>query len=165
MRVVRKTIDLSSKDIEYLKGMFGDYSEHLKGIEDNLARRLAEIGVERAEVYFAETAYDGNNDVSVKVEKRGDGYYAVVASGNATLFLEFGSGLIGYGHPEPMGFGPGTYSDTIGKRQWRNPEGWIYEHHAPRSHGNTPSMAMYRSHKEVEQAIRDVAEEVFDFYT
>lgn len=172
MRVINKTIDLSYKDIEYLKGMFGDYSKHLQSIEDSLARRLAEIGAQRAEVYFAEAPYDGDKDISVNIEKRGDGYYAVVASGKAALFVEFGAGLIGYGHPENHGMKPGSYSDTIGKGHWNDPRGWVYggvgsgASRVPlRSHGNPPSMAMYKSVKEAEQAIRDVVEEVFDFYT
>lgn len=174
MRVNKKTISLSTKDIEYLRGMYGDYSKHLKEIEDNLARRLAEIGAQRAEVYFAGATYDGDNDVSVNIEKRGNGYYAVVASGKASIFIEFGSGLIGYGYPaeENNGLVPGSYSDTIGKGHWKDPRGWVYggvgsgKSRVPlRSHGNPPAMAMYKSMKEAEQEIRNVVEEVFDFYT
>lgn len=174
MRVHKTTIDLSTKDIEYLRAMYGDYRKHINGIADNLAKRLAEIGAQRAEIYFGEATYDGDNDVSVSVEKRDDGYYAVVANGKATLFIEFGSGLIGFGYPtdELNGLGPGTYSDTIGKGHWKDPRGWVYggvgsgKSRVPlRSHGNVPAMAMYKSMKEVEQEIRNVVEEVFDFYT
>lgn len=160
------SVNLSHKDIEMLKAWLGDYSKFLKQKTDELARRLAEIGVQRAEVYFAEAQYDGVNDTRVHLEHLDEGSNAVVAEGLATVFIEFGSGLIGYGYPpeELNGLGPGTYSDTIGKGQWANPEGWIYDHHQPRSHGNPPAAAMYKSRKEVEQEILNIVEEVFDFY-
>ena len=160
------SVNLSHRDIEMLKAWLGDYSDFIKKKTDDLARRLGEIGVQRAEVYFAEAQYDGKNDTRVRLEHRGDGQYAVIAEGLATVFIEFGSGLIGCGYPseELNGLGPGTYSDTVGKGLWAKPEGWIYDHHQPRSHGNPPAKAMYNSVKEVEQEILNIVEEVFDFY-
>lgn len=157
------SVNLSHRDIEMLKAWLGDYSDFIKKKTDDLARRLGEIGVQRAEVYFAEAQYDGKNDTRVRLEHRGDGQYAVIAEGLATVFIEFGSGLIGYGHPEPQGLVPGSYSDTIGKGHWNDPRGWYYAH-GQKSHGNPPAAAMYKSEKEVEQEILNIVEEVFDFY-
>jgi hypothetical protein len=93
------------------------------------------------------------------MEKR-DGGYAVMANGQAVLFIEFGSGLIGFGHPEPHGMGPGTYP---GKGHWNDPNGWYYAH-GKKSHGNPPNMPMYTTVKELEQELERMVKEVFDLY-
>lgn len=123
-----------------------------------VVNRLAERGVQLAKAYF-QVPYDGDGSVSVDWEERGDCVTAVVATGQAVLFLEFGAGyMMGYGHPEPMGYGPGTYP---GKGYWNNPNGWIYDHHKPRSYGNPPSAAMYTARKELATMIEQIAMEVF----
>ena len=79
---------------------------------------------------------------------------AVVASGEGALFLEFGAGyLMGYGHPEPLGYGPGTYP---GKGHWDDPNGWYYEH-GKKSYGNPPTAAMYNARKIIQQNLKDLA--------
>ena len=122
-----------------------------------LVAELASIGAHLAGMYF-NVPYDGDGDVSVTWEERGDGAAAVVAFGSAVLFLEFGAGyLMGYGHPEPMGYGPGTYNP--GSSNWRNPNGWYYGTHENlhHSYGNPPSAAMYNARKELEQALVNIA--------
>ena len=157
------TISLSTNDLEMLAGMFENYKQVIDSKADELAEALAKVGKESAELGFAQAYYDGNNDVKVDYQHRGDGVYAVIADGNAATFIEFGAGLIGYGHPEPHGMTPGSYSTTVGKGLWANPEGWIYEHHSPRSHGNPPAMAMYNAKKEIETRIMYIAEGVLQF--
>ena len=138
--------------------------ERQKWIEERtqeLVRRLAERGASLAKVSFSEATYDGNNDVSVSVEERGDNAMAVVAVGNAVLFIEFGSGLIGYGHPEVKGYGPSTYSmSPEGKQHWDDPKGWYYAH-GKKSHGNPPSASMYNARKQLAEEYASIAREVF----
>jgi hypothetical protein len=127
-----------------------------------VCEKLAQIGEVRARLDFADASrtYDGTNDVSVRVEPTGTGY-RVVASGNAVLFIEFGSGTIGYGHPEPGIYGPGTWSDgPSGKKHWQDPGGWYYAH-GKKSIGNPPAAAMYHAEQEVRQRIQEVVSEVF----
>ena len=88
---------------------------------DEVTRRLAEIGATKASLGFSRAVYTGDNDVSISVEPIENGY-SIIASGEAVLFIEFGSGVTyGYGHPAPMNYGPGTYP---GNGHWDDPRGW-----------------------------------------
>ena len=155
------TIDLSTSGIEELKKNLTDYNKWLKKKSEELCRRLAELGVQKAEIYFGTAIYDGIYDFEVHCEPTECGY-VVKASGEKILFIEFGSGLIGDGYPpeESNGMTPGSYSDTIGKGHWNDPNGWYYEH-GKKSRGNPPNMPMYKSMKEVELEIGRVVKEVF----
>ena len=81
--------------------------------------RVAQEGMERASVKFSQAVYDGTNDVSVTVEPRGNNVRAVVATGGATLFIEFGTGVT-YpdDHPEAgeLGMKRGEYGQGHGKQ-------------------------------------------------
>lgn len=127
---------------------------------NEVIRRLAEIGATKASLGFSRAVYTGDNDVSISVKPIENGY-EIIASGEAVLFIEFGSGVTyGYGHPEPMGYGPGTYP---GKGHWNDPNGW----HLPKSkggthtYGNPPSATMYQTGKELQQEVLRIAQEVF----
>ena len=127
---------------------------------NELCRRLAEIGKVRAELDFSNAIYDGTNDVLVRVEPITNGY-AVHATGNAVLFIEFGSGTIGGGHPDAGSYGPGTWSDgPNGKGHWQDPGGWYYRH-GEKSIGNPPAAAMYHAKQDVLQEVQRIADEVF----
>lgn len=150
-------IDLSDKGIKELQNGLKEYDKWLKKKSDELCKRLAEMGAQKAEINFAAAYYDGDEDHTISVEQRGDGY-VVRASGETVLFVEFGTGLIGYGHPEEHGMGPGTYP---GKGHWNDPNGWYYAH-GKKSHGNPPNMPMYTTVKELEQELARVVREVFE---
>lgn len=125
--------------------------------------RLAQIGVDTARVNFSKAIYDGNNDVVVETVWQDDHTLSVSASGTSVLFIEFGSGLIGYGHElaGSMKYGPGTWSDSeLGKGHWQDEKGWYYEH-GKKSHGNPPARAMYEASKEMRERIKQIAAEVF----
>lgn len=142
-----------------------EYQQWLRKKTDELASRLADRGQTVADVNFSAAYYDGINDVKVTVEKVDDGHYKVMAGGEAVLFIEFGSGLIGYGHPEVQNYGPGTYPPTDPAHpHWNQPHGWYYtedgeSHH---THGNPPSAAMYNAIKELEQDFSAIVREVFE---
>lgn len=150
-------VDLSTRGLDRLSRFLVGKDKWLQRKSDELAKRLAEIGVQKAEVNFAAAYYDGPEDHAIELIPEGPGCYTVRASGQTVLFVEFGSGLIGYGHPEPHGMGPGTYP---GKGHWDDPNGWYYAH-GKKSHGNPPNMPMYNTVKELEQELARVVKEVF----
>ncbi len=155
------TIDLSGRGINQLMRGVAEYEKWVNDKAKEFVQKLAEKGVELASVSFAQAKYDGDNDVSVTWEDRGEFTRAVVATGKATLFIEFGSGkTLGYGppkHPEPLEFGPGTYP---GKGHWDDPDGWYYAHDK-KTMGNPPSASMYNARKELEETFESTVREVF----
>lgn len=145
---------------EAIRGVLA-YRRWLEERTKELVQKLAERGAEIARVGFETAEYDGTNDVSVNVEDRGEFARAVIATGQATLFIEFGSGLIGGGHKEPLEYGPGTWSDgPQGKGHWQDPNGWYYAHDK-KSFGNPPASAMYHARKQIEEDLTTIAREVF----
>lgn len=129
-----------------------------------LLRELADAGIRVSAVAFSTATYDGDNDVSCHIEERGEKSIAVVATGNATLFIEFGSG-IAYpdSHPEGTATGMvhGSWSDgELGKGHWKNPNGWYYAH-GLKSRGNPANMCMYKGERQVEQVFASMAKRVF----
>ena len=136
-----------------------DYLSDMERKANTICERLATIGAVRASLDFSRAIYNGNNDVTVTVEPISNGY-AIHARGNAVLFIEFGSGATyGYGHPEPEGYGPGTYNPD--SQNWNNPNGWWYGD-SQHTYGNPPAQAMYNAKQEVLQMVQQVANEVFN---
>lgn len=153
-------IDLSVSGINELQQGLRETKTWLKQKTNELCQRLADMGVEKAELNFSTVIYDGIYDFEVHAEPQGNGF-VVKASGEKILFIEFGTGLGGFGHPESNGYGGGTYP---GKGNWDNPKGWWYSnedgsgHH---SYGNPPNMSMYNTVKDLEMQLEQVVREVF----
>lgn len=143
-----------------------------------LVQRLANYGATLARASFEGAAYDGVNDVKVDLDERGDKTVAVVAAGNAVLFIEFGAGVTyGYGHPEPQGYGPGTYPGkgqgvnhywfytgqpgTAGGVLATDPKTGYVHPNTTITHGNPPSASMYNARKQVVEDLERIAKEVF----
>ena len=154
-------VDLTQGGLRELDGELAAFQTLiLKRGAERAAKRLADMGARKAEIYFAAAYYDGNNDFKIEVINTAPGCYKVLATGQTVLFVEFGTGLIGEGHPEPHGMTPGSYSDTVGKGHWDNIDGWWYAH-GKKSHGNPPNMPMYTTVKELELEIERVVQEEF----
>lgn len=138
------------------------------------ADRLAQEGMEIASIKFSQAVYDGTNDVSVTVEPRGNNVRAVVATGGATLFIEFGTGVT-YpdNHPEAeeLGMKRGEYGQGHGKQHswgyYGDPgtNGVLKEKKnggfVVITHGNPANMPMYETVKELQNRLTDIAKEVF----
>lgn len=140
-----------------------DYQKKLDKRVDEIASRLAAMGATKVSLGFARSVYNGPKDVDVTVENRGNGQYAIVASGETVLLAEFGAGArYGYGHPEAntFGMGPGTYPE--GKGHWNDPNGWWIPKSAGGGHtyGNPPNMPMYNTEQELKKEIARVVREV-----
>lgn len=143
-----------------------EWADDFKSKLDILCKKLAEMGATKVSLGYARAIYSGdtkNKDIKVDVV-RVSGGYQIVANGKSVLFVEFGTGITyGYGHPEAgkFGMGPGTYPD--GKGHWNDPKGWWLPESVGGGHtyGNPPNPVMYRTAKELREAILEVAKEVF----
>jgi hypothetical protein len=154
---------LSEANIEAAVQELHKYAEWVGRKEAELRSRLAALGLSVASVQFAMADYDGNDDVSVRVDDTGS-VAVIYAEGKSVAFIEFGSGAKeGYGHPlaDVFGFGPGTWSlGESGKGHWDNPNGWYYEH-GKKSHGNPPTQAMWSAVQTMTEELTTIAREVF----
>lgn len=165
-------VELSVSGITELLEKLEDYQKWLEKKCDELAEKLAQRGFAVAQVILANHVYSGQTLASLKVERVDEATYVVSAESEAILFIEFGSGLRGYGHPEPGDYGPGTYP---GKGHWNDPNGWWYPTDDPvlavrtnskgemwgHSYGMAPAMPMYTAVKTLEQELQSICNEVF----
>ncbi len=136
--------------------------------------RLAQEGMEIASVKFERAVYDGTNDVSVDVETRGSEVRAVVATGKAALFVEFGTGVTypdnhpqaqelgmrrgeyGKGHGKQTSWGYYGEPGTNGRLKEKKNGGFVVI-----TRGNPANMPMYETVKELQDRLTDIAREVF----
>lgn len=161
-RVVK--FSLTTAGIDQAIRELEDYRKWLTERTKVFLEALAAEGVNIASVKFEQAIYDGDNDVTCSIEERGENKVAVVATGKATLFIEFGTG-IAYpdSHPEGVDTGMvhGSWSESeLGKGHWDDPNGWYYAH-GKKSHGNPANMSMYNTIRELETKFEDIARKVF----
>lgn len=165
MTLDSRSIDKAIKELE-------KYKKDLLQKEQRLLEGLANIGVREASVRFTTAMYDGVNDVTVALEKTSNGY-AIVASGQAVAFIEFGTGVYHnggepYPNPRPEGIvGIGEYGQGKGKRR-----AWFYKGEAGSSgemqkngvvktRGNPAAMPMWYASEEMKRSILQVVKEVW----
>ena len=167
-------ITLSSKEIDRLIREIENWKNWLQERTTVFLDRVVQEGIEIASAKFEQAVYDGTNDVSVTVEPRGNNVRAVVATGKATLFIEFGTGVT-YpdNHPEAgeLGMKRGEYGKGHGKhRSWGyygepGTNGLLKEKKnggfVVITHGNPANMSMYETVKELQDRLTDIAKEVF----
>lgn len=136
---------------------------------------LGDEGIQIASVKFADAEYDGTNDVSCSIEERDDYKVAVVAIGNAALFIEFGTGVrYADNHPNATEYGMirGEYGYKLGrlKQGWRyagepgtNGEVITEGKHAGEVHtyGNPANMCMYLTIRALEEKFEEIARKVY----
>lgn len=138
-----------------------------------IVETLLEMGADSIRTTLTGHVYSGQTIGSVNVELATQGTVVrgvLSVGGQAILFLEFGAGLIGYGHPRAseFGFGPGSYE---GEGKWDNPNGWWYPTDDPLlairrdkygqgwgfSRGTRPIMPMQQAVELIERNILRVA--------
>lgn len=97
------------------------YKATLNQKAQELAKALADKGLDVAKVRFANAQYAGSNDVSCHVEQNG-ATCSIIAEGKSVAFIEFGTGVMhsAYGGELPEGVGEhGTYGKENGKhKRW-----------------------------------------------
>lgn len=161
-----KTIHLDLFDSASVKVAIKEieaYKEWVEGKTQELVKRLADIGAVLASIEYSRVPYHGEKFVNISVDDMGENKYAIVASGETVLILEFGAGIkYGFGHPLEgnMGMGAGTYP---GQTHANDRQGWWLpkEKGGGHTYGNPPSMAMYLTGKELHERLLEVAKEVF----
>ena len=154
---------------------FEAWRSDLEAKTRELLKALADTGLQVASVNFGSAQYDGTNDVVVTIEEQSDTKIAVVATGNATLFIEFGTGIL-YPDDHPEGadlgmirgeYGYGQGSSIFGWTYWGDPgtngmvinQGW--QRGKVHTFGNPANMAMYRSKEELENQFAEIARRIF----
>lgn len=167
------SVPLSAAGIKALRKELENYQKWLNERIPVFVEELAKVGVDVADLKFHYAVYDGENDVAVTFDDHGPLCKAVVAAGNATLFIEFGTGVKTYpdNHPEAdqLGMKRGEYGNGYGKRK-----AWVYKGNPGSNglplkgdkvltHGNPANMAMYRSKQELCQQFESIARRVFKY--
>ena len=162
---MRITVDPLNKDsISAAIKKLNTYKKDFAKKEREFVRRLAEIGVNTATGIFSTAAYDGTNDVSVRMEKTANGY-AVIADGSTVGFIEFGTGV---NNPEWSGNGsdytPPPHG-SYGKGHGKQPYGWWFNpsdgEKAVHTYGNPPAEAMLSARDIMVQRVIQIAREVW----
>lgn len=164
MKVTVKGVDECVRHIQQVRKRLEKFHEVLN--------RLADIGVQTADIHFNTAQYDGTNDVKTSVEWVTENRVKVVAQGEAVTFIEFGTGVHYPGdHPkaQELGFVRGGYGMHKGLK-----DSWVYpaakgagtngEQISPtgiRTHGNPPARAMDRAGNEIRSRIVEVIKEVY----
>jgi len=160
-----------SKAIQELKNYQKWFEEKTK----DFLKALGEEGVQIASAKFQNATYDGTNDVHCQIEERNDTKVAVVAVGNAILFIEFGTGIT-YPDDHPEAAQNGMVRGGFGHKLGRLPGGWRYDgdpgtngtvitsgKHAGMVHtfGNPANMCMYLTIRELEDKFEEIARRVY----
>ena len=159
---MRRTIrvSLAPASIENAIKEITRFRQELQDKAKEITRRLAEIGLNQAQVMFTGAMYDGDNDVVVEVEETERGY-KVVARGEAVCFIEFGAGVFyngneAYPGTRPAGVvGIGEYGQGKGKRR-----GWYYGD-KQFTRGNPPAAAMFNASADMKTQVARIIREVF----
>jgi hypothetical protein len=144
--------------------------------QKRLLTRLAEIGIDVADVKFKTAQYDGVNDVVVKGTPTwvDDNTILLEATGHAVAFIEFGTGVYypeQHPYAERMGAKRGGFGKGRGKQMTWGYYGapgthGIVHRKAPKgdlvlTHGNPPARAMYEAGKEIKARLLEVVKEVY----
>lgn len=164
---MRIKVRLSPKGIKQAQRELQEYRQALNSRLREFARRLAMEGYEVARLRFSSAAYDGDNDVTVRVELNGT-KARIIASGKSVLFIEFGTGVAYPEHPSGE-FAHGTY----GKGKGKNPNGWAYRGEPGtggkpipgrdgvyRTKGNPPAEAMWGATTKMAESVERIWREV-----
>ena len=140
-----------------------EYKKDFLVKEEIFIKRLAEIGVSVATSGFAVADYDGINDVTVRLEWKGN-KAVVIAEGETVGFIEFGTGIR---NPEwdnaGMAYTPPKHG-TYGKKRGARPHGWYFkpgEGAVQHTFGNYPAEAMRTARDVMLEKITQIAREVW----
>lgn len=173
MTKIKCTLGTISKAIEGIER----YQKELDKKVHIFMEKLAEVGIEEADIRFGRAIYDGTNDVIVDKTPTwiNDNKLVVSASGKSITFIEFGAGVHYSGEPHPkageFGYERGGFGYHLGRLDtWRytgdpgtNGEVITDGKHKGevKTHGNPANRALYDSAKEMREQMIKIAEEVF----
>lgn len=170
-------VRLSDAGLRDAERQIQEYKTTLNQKAQELARSLAQKGIDVATVRFANAQYAGNNDVTVEYDPvQTPNGFAIVAHGKAVAFIEFGTGAHHneYGGELPPSVGAhGSY----GKGQGANRR-WYYYGESGNAgtpvkqvdgkgqlnytSGNEPAMAMWGAVEEMASQVEATWREVWN---
>lgn len=185
------TIDLlNTKDLDKAIEYLQKFEEINKKKLIDIFEKLQEVGIQVAIAKYEEATYAGVKDVIISssgvTENNGKIEFTISAEGNATLFIEFGTGIeMPKAQSEAYELVNGEIANhgEYGKRMGANPQGWWYKGEMPENpplgtepalkkdgsvipgkihtHGAPATSFMYESRKAIEQKIEEVVKEVY----
>ena len=161
-----RSINAAIKEIEA-------YRNKLSRINTEICKKLADKGLEKAQVLFDRAAYDGVKDAKVTAEPTENGY-RIIASGQTVAFIEFGTGVhynagSSYPLPKPSGIvGIGEYGKKQGKKdkwQYKGAPGTSgvvsQDGRVVTTHGNPAQMPMYHALTAMQEEVERIVREAF----
>lgn len=169
-------VRLSGQSIDNAIKYLEQYKRIMMHKAEDLLTELANEGVSIASAKFESALYAGDNDVNVNFEQRGNNKIAIIATGNATLFIEFGTG-VKYPDSHPLANENGMKHGTFGHKLGALPNGWRYKgnpgnmgvvitqgKHKGEIHtyGNPANESMYQTERELEQKFTEIVKRVFN---
>ena len=140
-----------------------------------LLQRLADEGYEIVRAGFENAIYDGSAKTEVRIDTTGENVKAVVAAGNAVLFIEFGTGIT-YPDIHPEAAENGMIRGEYGQKKGRNQKWAFYGEPGSNgivvretskgkvvlTQGNPANMPVYNAIKRLQERLPELAKEVFD---
>lgn len=119
---------LNASDLRKVARELEKEAQRIVAVQERIIQRLLDMGAENIKVTLSGHSFSGatQNSIDVTLSHKGNVIEGVLSvESEAILFLEFGAGLIGYGHPRAseFGYGPGTFP---GKGNWDKQGGWWY---------------------------------------
>lgn len=161
-----RLVQIDVFDIDSIRRAAKEVEDTTKWLEkksDELCRRLAELGKDVALTAYADAGAEMNDDVDVEVVKAGK-QYILRAFGSQVYFVEFGAGTAAGENYDtsvilpPVDITPGSWSKT----HTHEFEKWGTWHHKKVKYEKVvPRKGMYLAVKDIEQNIKNIAEEVF----
>lgn len=154
---------LNGQSIDKAIAEVKEYKAWMHRKTEELAQRLAMIGMDEASIRFGTAMYpDHNSEVTIEPTDKG---WKIIASGEDVCFIEFGAGVYyngsePYPEPRPPGVvGIGEYGQGKGKQ-----DAWGYYDDNGElviTHGTPAAMPMYHASRVMEQELLRIAREVF----
>lgn len=172
-----RTIDINVLDqssIQDAVNLIERYEKELPKKAESFISSLAYEASVIAQNNFNTALYAGTNDVLVEFERLSGSEYRVEASGEATLFIEYGTGV---SYPENAAeiaetighiYSHGEYGFGFGKQAswtYRGEPGNIGEslgNGRVKTAGNPANSSLYNAKKDVARKAKLIAEEVFN---
>ena len=171
-------ISLNTRSIDRALRELDAFEKWLHTRTKAFVKALGKIGVQVATVRFQTAGYAGSNDVRCSIRELDDHHLAVVATGSATLFIEFGTGVVYIGGLHPEASELGMIRGEYGKGRGNNIHGWYYKGdpgsggygtvrragtptEVVHTLGNPANMCMYNTVEELERKFEEVARKVF----
>ena len=150
------TIELSPQSCKKAAKELDVYNKSLKSKQDEVCRKLAQIGALEAQMHI--TYANGNTDATFSVAKM-DGGYKIVMAGHDVYFIEFGTGSDVSAHYEvSVPVFAGSWSMEHSQR-YAKAGFWWYG--GELLTGTPAYMPMYYAGKKIREEIPNVVKEVF----